>query len=246
MTDLNATKLTPKVKRWITKDWAPFFPGLGVYKPMRFLRRVGPIMIGVCLDRGRGGEHYYPKFHISCLTNDTADLPLTLCTQLQNERFSEVQGRLLRGPDFIAVKWHHRHYEDAAKRMNAQALLPLTGGLSCHQVIAAYRAYGSRQPHGLGLHEHREMPEIAAWAGDQKLALSLFQETVRHIDGYEPRLRKNMEPWRDTPVTAEQWLAELEERLANPEELRAAVERRIDELKLRNLPSAPLLHSVEG
>lgn len=248
MTDFNATELTPGVERQITEDWAPFFPGLGVYKPMRLLRRVGPLLIGVGLDRGAEADAYYPKFYTQCLTSDFSDRILpSLCVKLQRTLCTMTDGQVFGTTDFIRLKRHHRRYEVAAGRMKELALLPLSGGLTCRQVIAAYKAGLSRSIFYLGIRERREMTEIAACAGDHRLAVALFEEAGRMVERLPPRLPKNMESLckGEPPVTPAEWLAALAHRIANPEELRAKVVRRIDELKLRDLPSAPLLHSVE-
>ena len=248
MTDLDATELTPEVQGEITEDWAPFLPDLGVLAPMRFLRRVGPLLIGVCLDRGEEPDAYYPKFNAWCLTSDFSDrVPPSLCRQLQRPLCTTANGQLVGTPDFIRVKSHRRRHEDAAGRVKAHALLPLSGDLTTRQVIAAYKNCLSWSPFHYGVRERREIPEIAAWVGDHWLAAAHFEETVRQVESWPPRLRDNMESLckGEPPITATEWLAALAQRIANPEELRARVERRIDELKLRNLPSAPLLHSVE-
>lgn len=57
-------KLTQYLQDKITEDWARLLPGLGIYKPMRLLRRVGPMLTGICLDRDSGNEAYRPTFHV--------------------------------------------------------------------------------------------------------------------------------------------------------------------------------------
>ncbi len=135
-------KLTPKIENAITNDWHHELPGLSVYKPRHLLRRVGPLLIGVCLDRDSGGEKYKPCFHCHFLGKDFPVVSLTLCSQLK-----AASG----GPDFIEVKFHEGNFKDAACRLKQQALLPLDDSpVDLSSIIAAYRTHmetplGNRQ-----------------------------------------------------------------------------------------------------
>jgi hypothetical protein len=151
----------------ITADWQREIASLGIYAPRHLLRRVGPLLVGICLDRDSGGEIYKPMFHVHSLCNEFSCVSLTLGSQLRSERSG--------GPSYIEVKWHQQKYKEAAARMVRQSLLPLEGDLRLEQVIDAYRAYldspmGKLQPVLL----YRDMILLLAWSGDHEGALGLL------------------------------------------------------------------------
>ena len=135
-------KLTPKIDKSITNDWHREFPNLSVYKPRHLLRRVGPLLIGVCLDRDSGGEKYKPCFHVHFLGKEFPVVSLTLCTQLKADSG---------GPEFVEVKFHEHKFMDAARRLKQQAPLPLDdSNVDLGEIIDAYRLHmktplGNRQ-----------------------------------------------------------------------------------------------------
>jgi len=50
--------LTKSAEKQITEDWQREILSLGVYEPRWLLRRVGPLLVGICLDRDSGGTSY--------------------------------------------------------------------------------------------------------------------------------------------------------------------------------------------
>jgi hypothetical protein len=132
---------------------------------------VGPLAVGICLDRDSIGDKYKPCFHVHCLAKAFPCVSLTLCTQLR-----ATSG----GPDYVEVQWHEQKYKEAAVRMREQSLLPLEGDLTLEGVLGAYRMHiatplGKRQVAPL----HRDMVLLSAWAGDSVTASSLLEETLR-------------------------------------------------------------------
>lgn len=220
----NAVVLNPANEKQITDDWQREIPSLGIYKPRWLLRRVGPLLVGVCLDRDSGGDIYKPCFHVHFLGKAFACVSLTLCTQLRSERSG--------GPSYVEVKWHEQKYKDAAARMIRQALLPLEGDLRLDQVIAAYRAHmetplGKRQAAIL----YRDMVLLSAWAGDQAGALKLLAQCLQlpdsagfqHVGGrvvFEAECRKLID---------------------NPALIQQTVDAQIAALGVGNLPVSSLL-----
>jgi hypothetical protein len=57
-------KLTPPLKRQITHAWNERFPQMGVFEPMWLMRRIGPVVQGICLNRSSTGTDYIPITHI--------------------------------------------------------------------------------------------------------------------------------------------------------------------------------------
>jgi len=167
--------LTKASEKQITEDWQREIPILAVYEPRWLLRRVGPLLVGICLDRDSGGDIYKPIFHVHCLAHEFPCVSLTLATQLRSERSG--------GPSYIEVKWHKHKYKDAAARMVRQSLLPLEGDLRLEQVIDAYRRYmGTPMGRLAPVLEYRDMILLLAWSGDPQGALKLLMEALQISD----------------------------------------------------------------
>jgi hypothetical protein len=126
-------KFTPKIEKSITNDWHHEFPTLSVYKPRHLLRRVGPLLIGVCLERDSGAEKYKPCFHVHFLGKEFPVVSLTLCSQLKADSG---------GPDYVEVRFHEQKFIDAARRLKAQSPLPLDDSdVGLGAIVDAYRLH---------------------------------------------------------------------------------------------------------
>jgi hypothetical protein len=66
-----------KVANKITKDWQRELPKLGINRPMSLLRRVGPLLVGVSLER-EFGSRYTPTFHVHFLGKQSPGMLLSL------------------------------------------------------------------------------------------------------------------------------------------------------------------------
>ena len=168
----NAIVLTKSNEKQITEDWQRALPSLGIYRPRHLLRRIGPMLMGICLDRDSGGEIYKPIFHVHCMCTPDDSISLMLGTQLRSDRSG--------GPDFIQVRFHEDKYKEAAARMVRQSLLPLAGDLRLEQVMDACRHYLSTP---MGKFQaailYRDMILLSAWAGDRASASKLVAECLR-------------------------------------------------------------------
>jgi hypothetical protein len=220
----NAVVLTKANEKEITEDWRKEIPSLGVYAPRHLLRRVGPLLVGMCLDRDSSGEIYKPIFHVHFLGKEAPTVFLTLATQVQSDRSG--------GPTYVEVKWHGQKYKETAARMIRQSLLPLEGDLRLDHVIEAYRAHlqtplGKRQAAIL----YRDMIILSAWAGDRAGALRLLSECLQlpdtagfqHVGG-----RESLE-------------AECRKLIENPALIQQTVDSQIVALGVGNLPVSNLL-----
>lgn len=173
---MTARVLTKTVEKRITEDWQREISSLGIYRPRHLLRRVGPLLVGICLDRDAGGDIYKPTFHVHCLGVADSTVSLTLDTQLRSEHSG--------GPDAVRVQWHEQKYKEAAARVVQQSLLPMKGDLQLEQVTDAYQRYmttskGKLQPVLL----YRDMIILLAWGGDQASARKLLAECLQISNG---------------------------------------------------------------
>lgn len=145
---------------------------MAVYQPRWLMRRVGPLLVGVCLDRDSGGEKYKPCFHVHFLGKNW---PYSEPTLTMNTQLLAKSG----GPDYVEVRWHDEKYRDAAHRLQQQAPLPLNGAITIEEVLKAYGDYagtplGQRQSIIL----RADCIQLLAWCGQVKAAQQLLDETL--------------------------------------------------------------------
>lgn len=217
--------LNSAAEKQITRDWQAEIPSLGIFKPRHLLRRVGPLLVGICLDRDSSANKYIPQFHVHFLGIEDTSISLMLSTQLRTERTE--------GPDYIEVRWHEEKYKEAAARMVRQSLLPMTGDLTLAQVLDAYRKHMATPMGRLTtMHLYRDMILLSAWAGDKQGASKLLEEALRsttdeakfrHVGG-----RTGFE-------------TECRKAIGDPESIEQLVQNQIAALKLAELPQSKLL-----
>ncbi|MGE3182975.1 MAG: hypothetical protein AB7N71_15210 [Phycisphaerae bacterium] len=160
-------KISTAKAKSITKDWQNEFPSLGVYKPLRLLRRCGPILVGLCLERASSGDIYKPIFHSHCLLRQFPTISLSLAVQLQAANGAGA---------FISVKFHASKLAESAAKMRALALLPLEGDLKLSQFDSACAKWLLQQqsPYWPLVLEDRIL--LYAWSGMD------FQKALREAE----------------------------------------------------------------
>ena len=107
--------MTQVTRTRIAQDWQARFPMLGHWKAGRLLRRVGPLVQGVCLDRSSNPEDYLPIAHIHFLgmVFPTVALQLPLYHSAPNG-----------SPRRIEYRFHDQEYVDAADQLRRDYLVP--------------------------------------------------------------------------------------------------------------------------
>ena len=116
----------------ITRDWKGEFPGLKIERPLSLLRRVGPLLVGVYLDRF-STTSYRPTFYVHFLGNSEDGLSLTMRTEFTPTPEMEVP--------VIEVSAHKRFYKEAARLLREAAPLSIEGPLTVKEVLEAYRTF---------------------------------------------------------------------------------------------------------
>jgi hypothetical protein len=218
--------LTPAAQRTITDDWSRSFGGLGIYRPLRLLRRVGPLLEGITLERSSGNVDYLPTFHVHALTRPFDSVMLTLAHPLRTERTHALER--------ISVAQHEARYPEAAARLLRQAPLPLSGDLKLEDVLAAYRAAADRPGTHYEPELYEDMVSFCAWAGQSAYAEAILLVAVA-----------KMQQWPSGVLAAMGGLAPLQERLASEIADPAGLRRRADDQALAlgasDLPVAELV-----
>ncbi len=123
--------LTAKEKKRITSDGLGCFPCLAEFKPLWLLRRNGPFLIGICLDRDSSNDRYCPVFHFHNLLLPKDFLTLTLAQPLRHHKHATLSEK-------ITVDRHGAEFSAAAERFAIQCPLLVKSELSFSDVYGEY------------------------------------------------------------------------------------------------------------
>ncbi|MFD9502452.1 hypothetical protein [Streptomyces sp. NPDC060035] len=207
----------------VTADWARVFDGFDIWRPLRLLRRVGPLVQGITLDRSTSGDAYFPTAHIHALTRPFPAVSLAL-----GQRLASRSGM----PEAIRFTDHAEDYLDAARRLAGQARLSLDVPPPVGDVVTELHAFAVAQ-HSMGswpaVGEVEDSILISSASGDRDLAeegLQLARDLVKKW----PKHRLPLD-W----VGGKVWIASLSKKADNAEDLRAIVESQVRAHKLAKI-----------
>lgn len=218
------TRLDPAAARAITRDWAGAFPGFAVWKPLHLLRRLGPVLQGIALDRSMSADDYLPYAHVHALTREFPVVTLTLAAPLRSR--AGVARR-------IKVADHEREFASAVDGLRGQSPLSLGEPPTVAELLGYYRRFVSEAqrtglPSGVGELEDlvlipaaMEMPDTV----DDGLGFA------RQVGGGWSQPPPG---WADTAG----WLASLEASASDPGRLRDTAVAEIHRRKLMKVPVA--------
>ncbi|MCX5226675.1 hypothetical protein [Streptomyces sp. NBC_00233] len=195
----------------VTKEWAAEFPGFDVWRSLRLLRRIGPVVQGICLDRTTGGDGYVPTAHVHALTREFPVVSLML-----GQRAARPSGT----PDPVLFARHERDFAHAVGALREQSRLPLDEPPSIDAIVREYHAEARRRlekGHGAAVPEMEDSVLVAAAAGRDELAGEGLV-LARELTAAWPKWSMPLE-WPG----AEAWLDGLAARAGDRESLRAVV-----------------------
>ena len=207
----------------ITRDWAGAFTGFAVWKPLQLLRRLGPVLQGIALDRSSSGDDYLPYAHVHALTQEFPGISLTLAAPLRRRGVAQR----------IMVADHEREFGSAVEDLRAQSPLSLGDAPTVGQLLGSYREYiAEAQRTGLpsGMAELEDLTLIPA-ALDLPDAVADGLSFASEIAGGWSRPPPG---WADP----DGWLAHLRVSAADPDGLRATAVAEIHRHKLTRVPLA--------
>ena len=202
------------VKR-VTKDWANEYAGFDVWRPLRLIRRIGPVLQGITLDRSTSGDAYFPTAHIHALTRAFPVISLELGQRLATS--SGVQ-------EAVQFSRHTEDFPDASRRLAEQARLSLDARPTIEDVVLELRAFAiSQQAQGNppAVNEVEDSVLIPAANGSVGVAeesLQLAQDLLG--DWLKTRLPLN---W----TSGDKWFEELVAKAGNAADLCETVDSQI-------------------
>lgn len=213
----------------IVADWAAAFPNLGVHAAAagspRLVRRAGPIVAGICLERRTDTTSYRPTAFVHFLGTPQPSLSLTGAT---------VPARPNGAPMIVRVGVHDREFSDAAARLRASFPLDLDQHWGVDDVVGACLALANREAAELGPRMAGALLEIVSLtpviaAGDPGARYGL-DLAARAIDG-----------WADYDTReVRSWLSEFESRAQDPAQLRRVVMEEARRHRLQRVPNQEL------
>lgn len=217
--------LTSAAKRQITADWARHFPNLSATKPMWLMKRNGPILMGIRLDRTSSNDCYIPVCHVHNLLAPSPVVMLTLYNPVPDER----QPRLKRE---IRVDRHGGEFEGAVAVLKKQAPEITSKDTTLSRVLGLYREYL----------ESRRQPAIS------KYPVTLFTDVIllTYWAGYPEYSNRCLEKasaamrsWPSHEVDLTAWRQSLQEQLSE-ERLEAVLAEQVVRHKLQAVPAYAL------
>ncbi|HBA86267.1 MAG TPA: hypothetical protein DCZ95_19465 [Verrucomicrobia bacterium] len=215
-------KLDAALIKKIVNDWHELFPEFGVYEPMWLLRRIGPLVQGICLDRRSDNAGYVPTTHIHNLVRSRDFISLTLDQTLRTKRTG--------AEDEVRAQLHEDQYIEAASRLALQSLLPLHDVFTYEQFMDAcwkhtQMKYATRYPYLL----FEDMLLVSSYVGLNTPQLEAMMHQFEQI----------MSSWPEFILTKiggiRPWVERMNGLLANPSSLRKTVEAETINLKIQKL-----------
>lgn len=210
------------VKR-VTADWVHVYNGFDVWRPLRLLRRIGPVVQGVTFDRTTSGDAYFPTAHIHALTRVFPVVSLTL-------------GQRLLSPSGVqeAVKFAHHidAYLEASRRLVEQSALSLTSAPTIGQIVAELHSFAmAQQERGNppAVSELEDSIFIATVIGDMKLQDQGLQLASDLLPKWRAERLPPSFPGKET------WLTGLRRKCEHPDELQVIVDAQVDFHGLGNI-----------
>lgn len=218
--------LTATAKKRITSDWLDCLPSMGIYKPLHLLRRVGPILIGVLLERDSSGRTYRPTFHVHNLGRRFPTIALSLSQPLRTKRTGAAET--------IDVRHHEQRFQDAAARLSAQAPLPLAGPVSLDQFIEASLQHMRRPGEHYEPEVYEDMITVASWAGDTARAQRLLGDAKQLMSEWPTAVLKQL-------GGVQRWFDGVESRALNQDLVRQGVDAEVTTHRVEAVPSDTLV-----
>jgi hypothetical protein len=226
-TFLGRKKIDAKDKRRITKDWLSFFPGFHEYKPLWILRRNGPFLCGIHLERHSSNTDYAPLFHTCNLMVDFPVIPLSGSIYLLNHNMAR---------DCVTVRQHQESFTGYAERLKNQVCLLQKDTLSCDEIVAhlktaARHSYTFSCPsitsEAWAAHLLRDIVLALFWCGKQRTAEQELENAKKIMSEWDENV------WVIRELGVKGWERELR-KLMNMDALQSTVKQQLKKFNLGN------------
>lgn len=214
------TKLTPAAKKKITSDWNEAYSAFGVYKPLHLLRRVGPLLMGIALEKGASNDFYKPIFHVHNLSKAFPVISLSQPKRIPNE--------------YVQVDWHESKYAELAERLKEQAYLPLSGDVTLTEVINGFYCYLQNPLTPFEPDVYKDLAMICGWAGALERAEEVVVESERAMKKWPANVLNQI-------GGLNAWLEDVRALSHHGAKLTSTCEKEIGSHKLDGIPACQLI-----
>ncbi|MGW6441474.1 hypothetical protein [Lentzea sp. NPDC055074] len=117
--------------RRVASDRAEEFPGFVIWRTLHLLRRIGPVLQGICIERTTSGDEYFATAHVHSLASDFPVVSLTLA-----QRLLGPGGQ----PERLRFTCHEAEFRAAADGLRSQSTLSLGEPPSLEQIVREYHS----------------------------------------------------------------------------------------------------------
>jgi hypothetical protein len=194
-----------------------------VYEQLHLLRRCGPLLVGLCLDRSSAPDIYTPTFHVHCLLREFPTVSLTLFLRIQSANGCD---------DYVKLISHVKRLEEHVARMKKLAPLPLEGDVALRQYERAVRNWLKyiQSPYWPDLLEDRIL--IRAWLGAEYE--TTLDEAASEISSWPSHVLAKMDP-------LDVWYQRIKARAEDRAGLQRTLESEIEKHRVSKLPVGQFL-----
>ncbi|MFD9338152.1 hypothetical protein ACFWBF_27685 [Streptomyces sp. NPDC060028] len=179
------------------------------------MRRIGPVVQGITLDRTTAGDGYFPTAHVHNLARAFPAITLALGQRLIGSSGMQESVRFSR---------HSDDFMDAAERLASQSNLSLSIPPTVAEIAKEYTSFAVAQQgkgHPPAVDSIEDGILIAAATGDRALVEDGLR-IARELAGVWPKSRLPID-WNGSDA----WISGLEERAANLNQLTAVIEGQV-------------------
>jgi hypothetical protein len=226
-----------EVKKRITGDWSPHFPGLAPYAPNKLYKLIGPLVAGIELTALPRSENYRPHLVMYPLWGNQWGNDVKACLQAPDVllEFTNKKGNLLD----IAYARHDDLIGEAAAMVKEQLKLSLNGDVSLEEL---FETVDIRLAHILVKTHAGQQAKLysfkfhtALYTGNTGLAKTILQQIGELAAGW------NTPQFQAFYGDINDWMAALQEKLHNKDQLMITIETNRQDKKLMKLKSSVLL-----
>lgn len=214
-------KFDAKAKRRITNDWVEQFPSLQLWKPTRIVRRNGPLIVGICLDRDSEGDNYTPIGHIHSLC-----IPFPIISLDMAAKYAKNSVAIR-----VKVVHHAEKFMAAVEAMKCQYPFLTKENLEFNDLIEVavrFHEINKGKVPAFNLGSYNSIITAAAYLGEKNYAINLLNRKYVEMSKW-PKESFNI------IGSAEKWRSELLELIENPSILMNNVKNEITKHKLEGI-----------
>jgi|CXWL01.1.fsa_nt_gi hypothetical protein len=227
---LKQQKLSVPIKRKITERWISAFPDFAVYKPMWLMKRNGPVLIGICLERFSSNDEYRPITHVHNLSRPTGFATLSIASQI----LDPTRRREMR----LTAESSEQDIEVAIAQVKSQSTIPLTRKVLLNDILSAYRQYVTNaiSSDGYPVFEYEDIVRLLTWCCKLGKARKMVEDIEVITRDWDPFVFRHVE-------SREVYLRTLYHIVINPSDSDKVIADEIENLDAKSLPDYGLLCS---